>query len=205
MVGLSELKRKLAEIGFNRICSDGSAAEIEAMLQAIYDSQVELLKIEDQIEDQRRDALAAGDDDKVPEVEKQQDDLRRELDRVSAQLERGKARLAEVKVAEAKAELDAKYAKGQEATAIGLKHYDRYEEMCRELRDRVLPGIADTEREIREINTALREANDPRRVRLPVGVLVDKRGGDGGNRLDVTGATRLPAVVGAHHFWPRPR
>jgi hypothetical protein len=158
-----------------------------------------------EIETRRKACLLDDDHQGVDQAEQLLRQIERDLDGIGEKRKALIERRREVERLEAVAKLDALVKRGEALQATGLKLYAEYEEHCVSLRDSVLPGIDGTEREIRDINTALREAGDPRRVQSPVGVLFEKRGGDAGhNRLDVAKNTKLPAVIGAHHFWPRP-
>lgn len=150
-----------------------------------------------------RASLAELDDDRVDELEGRLRACDRELARIAEQRKQLKVRLEEVQLQEAAVERDALVKRGEAARDKGLKAYARYEALCAELAETILPVIQETERQVKEINSELAKAGDARKVRTPIGVLVDQRGT--ADRVDVPGYAKLPAVIGQHHFWPRPR
>ncbi len=191
---------------FKKLMASGSSAQLAEGESELEEKGREAEARKVQLEARRKACLVDDDHQGVDQCERQLKQLGRDLDAIAEKRQHLARRREEVERQDAAAKLDALVKRGEAVQAAGLKRYARYEELCTELRDAVLPGIAEVEREIREINSALREAGDPRQVQSPVGVLFDQRGGDAGfNRLELTMNTRLPAVIGQRHFWPRPK
>jgi hypothetical protein len=188
---------------FKSLMSGAGSAQITAGI-ADLDQQARTVSAQrSETEANRRASLAELDDDRVDELDGRLRAWDRELERIAERRRQLKVRLEEVLQLEKRDECDALVAQGEAVRDKGLKKIARYEEIGAELHDDVLPAMAETERQVKDINAQLAAAGDARRVRTPIGVLVDQRGQS--DRVDVPGYAKLPAVVGKNHFWPKPR
>lgn len=187
------------DFDFKTVKRDGTSADLEAAIAHLNREEPTAKGLEAQYEAGRKACLVDEDNDGAEDFERKLVLVRREIDRVAEQRRQLKVRLEEVLKLEAAAELDDLVRRAEAAQAKGLKAAATYEELSPRVVE-ALRVLEESSREINDANVALRAAGDARKVRLPVGLLSEKRGAE--YRFDLAAAVRLPAVVGTHHFWP---